>query len=114
MKKQPDKEGNVNIVLTENRHLKDTIAALREQLEALRYENEASVQKATAAAKAEIVELKASIVALREELERRTAGFEEGLQEERREHRDELNQLKRTIRELRDALTDKTQATVKG
>ena len=53
---------------TENRHLKDTIAALRQELERLRIENDENLQKAASAANDETGQLKATVSALRDEM----------------------------------------------
>lgn len=105
MKEQPKNTDEAYAVLTENRHLKNTIAVLRDQLEALRNGRDEAVQKAVALANDEIAQLRSAVSVLREELECKAAEYLDALQEERRLHRDELNQLQRMIQELRDALT---------
>ncbi len=55
---------------TENRHLKDTIIALRQELENLRIENEQNLQKALSDSHSEIAQLKETTTALRDEMEK--------------------------------------------
>jgi hypothetical protein len=52
--------------------LKQTIVAMRQQIEQLHIEKQRSAQEALAVAHDEIAQLKRTIVAMREELERRT------------------------------------------
>lgn len=54
---------------TENRHLKDTLGALRQELELLNSMNEETTQKTVASANDEINQLKVTVTALREEME---------------------------------------------
>ncbi len=54
---------------TEIRHLKKTIGALRDELEAVEYGKETDVQAAVAERADELVQIKATAGALREELE---------------------------------------------
>lgn len=81
MKKKPGEQNDLYYTLMDNRHLKDTIAAMREELEAMRQSREESVQRVTAEANAEILQLKSAIVALREELERMRYEKEESVRE---------------------------------
>jgi len=62
------------------------------------------VQKATAAAHAEIVQLKETIHSLRDEMDRLTVKFEGKIQEFERSHRDEVSQLQETASTLREKL----------
>ncbi|MEE9239809.1 MAG: hypothetical protein V3U53_01295 [bacterium] len=89
---------------TENRHLKNTIVALRDELEKSRIDKEDSVQKAIQASNDEIVQLKSTASALREELERNNIAHEDKEQELERAHRDEQKQLQQMISTLRDKL----------
>lgn len=88
----------------ENRHLKDTITALREQMEALRADHGEEIQAATAFADAEVRQLQETVSALRARLEQ----FAESAQEEsyaaQRQARGEMEQYQDTIRELRHRL----------
>ena len=64
---EPDE---LRLAQTENRHLKDTIAALRQELERLQIENDENLQKAASAANDEIGQLKATVIALRDEMKK--------------------------------------------
>jgi len=66
---QPDRD-ELYLALTENVHLKETIVALREELEKLAVEKEESIQKAVVTANNEIAQLKATAAALRDEMEK--------------------------------------------
>ncbi len=70
MGKRVTREDESSVAHTENRLMKDTISAMREQLETMRFEQEKSGQRAIAAANAEILELRATVVALRDEMEK--------------------------------------------
>jgi len=88
----------------EVRHLKDTITALREQMEVLQAEQVQAVQTAHTTADAEMRQLRDTAVALRDQLE---ASEERGRNEvysAERTARDEIEQYRETIRELRDRL----------
>ena len=91
-------------VQTENRHLKDTIVTLRDELEKVSIAQSENIQKAVASANDEIVQLKATISALREELEHRKIMNEEKLQEVKQVTNDEINQLQLMIRAQRDQI----------
>jgi hypothetical protein len=56
---------------TENRHLKDTIIALREELERVQFTQTSKVQRAVAKANDEIIYLTATIGTLRDSLEKK-------------------------------------------
>jgi cell division septum initiation protein DivIVA len=90
--------------LSENRHLKETIMALRTELENVRYETEKRFQETIALGNNEIIQLKATIQELRNQMELRGFDFEEKLAAERVLHRDELIQLQQTVQLLRDKL----------
>jgi len=82
-------------VQTENRHLKDTIRALREELEKERYNCENRVQKAVASANDEIVQLKSIIQALRDGLEQQKIEFKDKIQNIEQTTQDEKNRCVR-------------------
>src|SRR5262245_31595538 len=88
----------------EIKSLKDTILALREELEKVHYEEREHIQQAVSDANAEIQQLRASIVELRDQLELREAEHEEKLQTHRLQHQHELAELHQTIAALREKL----------
>lgn len=102
----PAEKDRMHELETENRHLKDTIYALREALEEAETECQERVQKALVTANDEIAQLKATIPAIRDEMDRKQVGFEEALQASHREARDETAELQKTIQALRDQLEE--------
>ena len=95
---------------TENRQLKETIVALRTEFEALRFQQDAKVQEAVAAANDEGGQLKETIVMLRDTLEHHKAMSEDHIQNLERSYRDERMQLQETIRVLRVQLEARHEA----
>ena len=104
MEKQLTKPDELQQALTENRHLKETIAAMRDELENVRFETEKRFQETIALGNSEITQLQATIQELRNEMERNNFDFQEKLVKEQGIHRDELKQLQQTIQQLRDKL----------
>ena len=92
---------------TENRHLQETIRVMRDELEQMQMDKEASLQQAVTIATDEITQLKAMITALRHELERNQSSYAENMQEVERCARDEATQLQQTIRVLRQGLGER-------
>ena len=92
--------------LTENRHLKDTINALREAMEKMQIDKEDSIQKAVVDVNNEIIQLKSTIIALRETLEKEQISFKEKIQEIERRTRDDVEQYQQTIVTLRHQLEE--------
>ncbi len=90
------------------RQLKETIAALRDELEAQAHEKERAVQEATATADHEIHQLRRTAIVLREELEAQQFEKEKMVQEAVSMGLDEIGQLKRTISALREELETQT------
>ncbi|MEE2897444.1 MAG: hypothetical protein VX815_03155 [Gemmatimonadota bacterium] len=88
----------------ENRHLKDTIVALRDEMETARAERADEVQRAAAHADAEVGQLHETISALRSELEGAVEDGRQQVYETDRTARGELGQYQDTIRELRARL----------
>ena len=88
----------------EIRHLKDTITALREQMEVLRAEHDDAVQAAHATSDAEVRQLKDTVTALRENLEESEERGRQGAYEAEKAGREEMRQLQETISALRDRL----------
>ena len=89
-------------VHTENRHLKETVSALRDALEKKQISHEEDIQKSLAVQNDENAHLKLSIVALRDELECARITHEESIQKLEQSARDEVNQLQESIRVLRE------------
>jgi hypothetical protein len=91
---------------TENRHLKEMVAALRDEMEKMRIAEQEGLQKAMAAANDELGQLRNMIVALRDELDRRKIEYEEKTRAAEQAARDEAKQLHEMIRTLRERLED--------
>jgi len=91
---------------TENRHLKDTISVLREELEKMRIDHETNIRNALLSADSEILQLKSTIVALRDELERIQIRHDEKIQHMEQMAGDEMNQLQQTVKTLRQQLEE--------
>lgn len=88
----------------ENRYLKETIIALRSELESLAFEKEQSVRDTIASMVGEISHLKKTITALRDELEQQKHVYEEKIYCGKQDNRDEKNQLEAIIQALRTKL----------
>ena len=84
--------------------LKDTILALREELEKAHHEKREEIQLAVADANAELRQLRASIVELREQLELREADHEQKVQNLKMQNQHELAELRKTVAALREKL----------
>jgi phosphoglycolate phosphatase-like HAD superfamily hydrolase len=94
----------LSLARLENRHLQETIKALRDALEHMQIDKEDSIQNAVASANHEIAQLKATITAQREAMERLQAAYEDTLQALERRSRDEVQHLQQTIVALRELL----------
>jgi hypothetical protein len=90
----------------ENRHLKEMIAALRDEMEKMRIGEQERLQKAIVSANDEIGQLKEMTNALRDELERREIEYEEKCRGIEQIARDEAKQLHEMIRIMRDRLEE--------
>ena len=88
----------------EMRHLKNTIAALRDKMESVHFQKDEEVQKAVALSNDEIIQLKDTVSALREQLETLKYDDEERIQAIERNARDEIAHLHDTITTLRTKL----------
>ena len=86
----------------ENRYLRQTVAAVREEMERQRELHEERVQKAQATATDEVVHLRNSVEALRGELEQISDRHREVIQKLEKSMRDELSQLQNMIAALRE------------
>lgn len=93
--------------LAESEQLKETIRALRAELEAREQEHQVALQDQTRSVVDERQQLEATITALRAQLEAAAAEHSVAAQEMKRAHRDEMSQLEATIRELRGRLEEK-------
>ena len=89
---------------TENRHLKEMVGALRDELEKMRIGEQERLQQALNAAGDEIGQLRGMIGALRDELERRKIAHDEKCHAIEQTARDEAKQLHEIIRALRGRL----------
>jgi HAMP domain-containing protein len=89
---------------TENRHLREMTAALREEMERMRNGEQDRFQKALASAADEIGQLRGTIVALREELENRKIDCDVQCRLVEQAAREETRQLQETVRTMRDRL----------
>jgi chromosome segregation ATPase len=89
---------------TENAQLRDTVVALREELERHQAAHEEGVQRALAAASEEVAQLRATVAALREAMERLKFEGEEEARAIQRRAREESAQLQETVRLLRERL----------
>ena len=89
---------------TEIRHLKNTIQALRDELEAMRVGKDEAVQAAIAAGANEARQLQATITALRTELEQKIFQHLDDLERQKHLANDELRLLRETIAALREEL----------
>jgi len=89
---------------TELRHLKNTIQALREELEAMRAAKDDAVQAVMAAGANEARQLQATIAALRAEMEQTAFQHADDLERQKNSANDELRLLRDTITALREEL----------
>ena len=97
----------VNQSQTEIMHLKATIVALREQLEALSFDKDKAVQKAVLLSSDEIQQLKDMTSSLRSELENLRFEKDAAVQRAVQSSADEIQQLKMTIASLRSEMESK-------
>ncbi len=86
--------------------LKDTILALREELEKVRFEEREHIQQAVSGANEEIRQLRASIVELRDQMELKEARYEEKLRGLELQYDHEKAELHQTIASLREKLEE--------
>ncbi|MDA1022677.1 MAG: hypothetical protein O2817_04940 [Proteobacteria bacterium] len=77
----------------EIRHLKNTISALREEMEGMQYEAQDNIQRAVRDANDEAAQLKATATALRDELDNLSFEKDRAVQEAVAGGRDEIQQL---------------------
>jgi chromosome segregation ATPase len=94
---------------TEIRHLKNTIQALRDELEAMRVGKDEAVRAVIAAGAVEARQLQATIAALRAELEQIVFQHAGDLERQKHLANDELRLLRETIAALRGKLENREQ-----
>ena len=95
---------------TEIRHLKNTIQALRDELEAMRVGKDEAVHAVIAAGADEARQLQATIAALRTELEQKVFQHAGDLERQKHVASDEFRLLRETIAALRGELEKKRSA----
>ncbi|HLA28991.1 MAG TPA: hypothetical protein VJZ49_13980 [Syntrophales bacterium] len=100
----PSERNEIYGLETENRHLKEMIGALRDEMEKMRLGEQGRLQQSLTAASDEIGQLKKTITALRDELERRNIEYEGQCRAIEQAARDEVKQLRNMIGVMRDAL----------
>ena len=86
--------------------LKETILALREEMEKVRFEEKEHIQHAVAGANDEIRQLRASVVELRDQLELQEAEHDKKLRSTELQHDREKADLHKTIATLREKLEE--------
>lgn len=100
--------------------LKETILALREEMEKVRFAENERIQQAVAVANEEIRQLRAGIVELRDRLELQEAEHDTRLRSLELQHDREKSDLHKTIATLREKLEElneslkKTRGPAKG
>ncbi len=98
---------NIQELDNENRQLKDTITALREELEKSNVKEEMNKEKVLAQAGLQIQELKDSILVIRQQLEMVHIEADKKTQTITQVYEAEIKQLKATITELRTELEER-------
>ena len=93
--------------------LKETISALREELEKVHFEERHHIQQAVAEASAEIRHLRTSVVELRDQIELKEAEYNAKLQGVTVQHDQEKVELHRTIALLREKLEKRNESNKK-
>jgi hypothetical protein len=90
--------------------LKDTILALREELEKVHHEEREHIQQAVADANTEIRHLRSSITELRDQMELLEAEHDLKAQRLRLEHQHAMAELHQTIAALRQKLEERNES----
>jgi predicted nucleic acid-binding Zn-ribbon protein len=88
----------------EIRQLKDTISAMRQEMEAMTADSKAKVQQVAAEYRDETVQLKAAVQATRDQLEQMRQAHQRAVQQAVADANIEIGQLKGTIVALREKL----------
>lgn len=99
--------GEVGAADREIRQLKDTIAAMRQEMEAMGAAANARVQQVAAEGRDETVQLQAAVQAMRDELERMRFEKQRDVQQAVADAAAEVEQLQATIRALREELAQR-------
>lgn len=87
--------------------LKRTVAAMRERMEQMQFDQQTKIQDAVATLGSENAELKRTVAAMRSEMDRVQIAHSENVQDLTRAARDQHKQLQETIAALRDELEAK-------
>jgi len=104
MAHSPSKADELSALHAENRHLKDTVVAMRQSLESLVLEKNAAVQREAAASRDEIENMKAAVVALRDALEALRIERDRQVQEAVARGKTENRELQNAVQALRDRM----------
>ena len=88
----------------EIRHLKDTIAAMRQKMEELGADSQIRVQQVTAEYHDEALQLKAAVQAMRDEMDQMRFEKQRDIQQAVADANGEIEALKGTVRALREEL----------
>jgi predicted nucleic acid-binding Zn-ribbon protein len=107
MKKQLELEIEIKL-------LKDTISALREELERTQIEKKEEIQRAVADANSEIRQLRANITQMRDQIESREAEHEQKVLGLRTENQREVENLHGAIAALREQLEGLNESSKKA
>jgi gas vesicle protein len=91
------------------RHLKNTIAALRDELEAMRASKDEAVQAAVAAGRDEARQLQMTIATLRDELEQKVFQRADESEHGKQALNDEVRQLRETVAVMRRELENRSE-----
>ena len=84
--------------------LKETVLALRDELEKVGFEERDHIEQAVAAANAEIRQLRSSVAQLREQLELKQAEYEDKVRSLELQHNRDKADLQKTVAALRQKL----------
>ena len=98
----------------EKRQLRESIVALRDELERVKFDEHQHVQQAIAAATEEIRQLRATIVELRDQVELNEARYHESQQDTHSRHDREKSELHLTISILREKLEELNESLKKA
>ena len=85
-------------------HLRESISAMRDELEKANHDKLAAVQKARARAQDELDQLKATVQALRDQMEQQAVDRRAAVQAAVADGNEESSQLKETVQALRDEM----------
>jgi hypothetical protein len=100
----PEPAQELSALHAENRHLKDTIATMRQSLEALVLDKNAAVQRQAASCRDEVENMKVAVVALRDALETLRNERDRQVQEAVAQGKAENRELQTAIQALRERM----------